>query len=95
MKHSYLPLLLVFFLIVSPGNGNRNTPTVSPFLCRPFHYGEAAADQPCRTSLIHLPNCSHEACVQSCVETYGESVNGGCIDNQTCCCNIEQTKPNT
>ncbi|EOY29266.1 Uncharacterized protein TCM_036859 [Theobroma cacao] len=77
MKHSYLPLLLVFFLIVSPGND------------------EAAADQPCRTSPIHLPNCSHEACVQSCVETYGESVNGGCIDNQTCCCNIGQTKPNT
>ncbi|MBA0789942.1 hypothetical protein Gohar_014620 [Gossypium harknessii] len=37
-------------------------------------------------SPIHLPNCSHEACVQSCVEKYGESINGGCIDNQTCCC---------
>ncbi|KAL1160028.1 hypothetical protein V6Z11_A07G039900 [Gossypium hirsutum] len=65
MKNSYLLLLLVSFLILSPGQ---------------------LAEAACMMSPIHLPNCSHEACVQSCVEKYGECINGGCIDYQTCCC---------
>ncbi|KAK8523485.1 hypothetical protein V6N12_048005 [Hibiscus sabdariffa] len=47
--------------------------------------GELAAQPACSES-IHLPNCSHETCVQSCVDKYGESINGACIDDKTCCC---------
>ncbi|TYI17648.1 hypothetical protein ES332_A07G039900v1 [Gossypium tomentosum] len=71
MKNSYLLLLLVSFLILSPGLGIKTG-----------QLAEAA----CMMSPIHLPNCSHEACVQSCVEKYGECINGGCIDYQTCYC---------
>ena len=60
------------------------------FLGLEIKTGELA--EACSKSPIHISNCSHEACVQICVEKYGESINGGCINNVTCCCHIGQKK---
>ncbi|KAL4303867.1 hypothetical protein GQ457_10G003050 [Hibiscus cannabinus] len=49
--------------------------------------GELAAQPACPES-IHLPNCSKGTCVQSCLEKYGEFLNGACIDGETCCCKL-------
>ncbi|KAL5741723.1 hypothetical protein ACOSP7_028455 [Xanthoceras sorbifolium] len=42
----------------------------------------------CANDPIHIVNCSKLACVMACVEKYGESINGACIDRDTCCCHI-------
>ncbi|KAG2709138.1 hypothetical protein I3843_05G204300 [Carya illinoinensis] len=45
--------------------------------------GEA---QSCSEPTLHILYCTKQTCVQSCVETHGRSINGGCIDENTCCC---------
>ncbi|ONI33004.1 hypothetical protein PRUPE_1G399100 [Prunus persica] len=45
--------------------------------------GEA---QTCSFPTIPMINCSKQSCILTCIQQYGGNINGGCIDNDTCCC---------
>ncbi|KAG2691315.1 hypothetical protein I3843_08G004400 [Carya illinoinensis] len=38
------------------------------------------------SNAISIVNCTKLACVERCVSQYGKSINGGCIDDDNCCC---------
>jgi hypothetical protein len=47
--------------------------------------GEAVT---CGYSPIKILNCSKLACVQECVDKYGDFINGACIGIDSCCCRV-------